>query len=414
MACLRPVSTDSGVEPKAQKSIIEIYTDWANHYLDKTKGRRRITNLQAELSDGLVLCEVIEAVTQQRIPDINKRPRTHAAMVTNIQACLNFLRAKGVAVEEIAPEEVREGNLKAILGLFFQLSRYKQQQKQLGGSGRGSVPSSPAKVSSIPVPGSCMSPKKDARKTGCPAADAAISNRSFLPAKSSHPASTTSAGAGKQGDRVGKAGGGGGDRPGIKPPSGKHTRTQPVYETNSQHSKQNMLERLKIGRTSAIPGSAGGAIKPGLGKRTSSSSGFSSARSDRSESSVSLSSDTNFPSPSALRRIQENQEIMQADQARRQGGLKNRLARSQAAKEKSCSPKRSPKLGRGSVTELKDYGPIDEGRTGGGPAAGGSGNNKPENYPPHAYSRNFFSSLTFSPIAILTEICFEISFYKKL
>ena len=50
----------------------------------------------------------------------------------------------------------------------------------------------------------------------------------------------------------------------------------------------------------------------GLGKRTSSSSGFSSGRSVSSgvsgeSSSVStLSSDTNFPSPSALRRINEN------------------------------------------------------------------------------------------------------------
>ena len=43
-----------------------------------------------------------------------------------------------------------------------------------------------------------------------------------------------------------------------------------------------------------------------MGKRTSSSSGFSSARSVGSESSVSISSDTNFPSPSALRRINEH------------------------------------------------------------------------------------------------------------
>ena len=49
-----------------------------------------------------------------------------------------------------------------------------------------------------------------------------------------------------------------------------------------------------------------------MGKRTSSSSGFSSARSDRSESSsVSVSSDTNFPSPAALRRIQESEVIKQ-------------------------------------------------------------------------------------------------------
>ena len=53
-------------------------------------------------------------------------------------------------------------------------------------------------------------------------------------------------------------------------------------------------------------------LQVGLGKRTSSSSGFGSARSDRSEgSSVSQSSDTNFPSPAALRRIQESEVIKQ-------------------------------------------------------------------------------------------------------
>ena len=61
---------------------------------EKTKGRRRIHDLQTEVSDGTVLCEVIEAVTQQKVPDVNRKPKSNSAMVTNIQACLNFLLAK--------------------------------------------------------------------------------------------------------------------------------------------------------------------------------------------------------------------------------------------------------------------------------------------------------------------------------
>ena len=60
------------------KSIIEIYTDWTNHYLDKLKGRQRIRDLQTELSDGLVLADVIEAVTSARVPDIVRKPKTPA------------------------------------------------------------------------------------------------------------------------------------------------------------------------------------------------------------------------------------------------------------------------------------------------------------------------------------------------
>ena len=52
-------------------------------------------------------------------------------MLHNLQQSLSFLAARGVAVEEVGARDVHEGNLKAILGLFFQLSRYKQQQKQL-------------------------------------------------------------------------------------------------------------------------------------------------------------------------------------------------------------------------------------------------------------------------------------------
>ncbi|KAG7277222.1 hypothetical protein CRUP_000451 [Coryphaenoides rupestris] len=51
-------------------------------------------------------------------------------MIDNIDACLSFLAAKGVNIQGLSAEEIRNGNLKAILGLFFSLSRYKQQQQQ--------------------------------------------------------------------------------------------------------------------------------------------------------------------------------------------------------------------------------------------------------------------------------------------
>jgi len=83
---------------KQAKSIIEIYTDWANHYLDKLKGSRKITDLQLDLADGIILCDVIEGVTGQKIANIHKKPKNYTQMVENIQACLNFLASKGVSV----------------------------------------------------------------------------------------------------------------------------------------------------------------------------------------------------------------------------------------------------------------------------------------------------------------------------
>ncbi|XP_046501901.1 neuron navigator 3 isoform X4 [Equus quagga] len=49
-------------------------------------------------------------------------------MIENVDVCLSFLAARGVNVQGLSAEEIRNGNLKAILGLFFSLSRYKQQQ----------------------------------------------------------------------------------------------------------------------------------------------------------------------------------------------------------------------------------------------------------------------------------------------
>uniref|UniRef100_A0A668AYF2 Neuron navigator 2 n=1 Tax=Myripristis murdjan TaxID=586833 RepID=A0A668AYF2_9TELE len=65
-----------------------------------------------------------------KIDDINGCPKSRSQMIENIDACLSFLAAKGVNIQGLSAEEIRNGNLKAILGLFFSLSRYKQQQQQ--------------------------------------------------------------------------------------------------------------------------------------------------------------------------------------------------------------------------------------------------------------------------------------------
>ncbi|KAK6169208.1 hypothetical protein SNE40_020304, partial [Patella caerulea] len=106
-----------------------IYTDWANHYLEKSRNKKFISDLQQDISDGVLLADVIEAVTNDKVKDIKLKPKNTAQMVDNINACLNFLSGLGVSVDGISAKDIKEGNLKAILGLFFSLSRYKQQQK---------------------------------------------------------------------------------------------------------------------------------------------------------------------------------------------------------------------------------------------------------------------------------------------
>ncbi|RXN11033.1 neuron navigator 3 isoform X2 [Labeo rohita] len=107
----------------------QIYTDWANHYLAKSGCPRLIKDLTQDIPDGVLLAEIIQIIANEKVEDINSCPKSHSQMIENVEACLNFLGARGVSVQGLSAEEVCNGNLKSILGLFFILSRYKQQQQ---------------------------------------------------------------------------------------------------------------------------------------------------------------------------------------------------------------------------------------------------------------------------------------------
>ncbi|XP_052609265.1 neuron navigator 3 isoform X2 [Peromyscus californicus insignis] len=124
---------ESGERKALQRTAKEredskIYTDWANHYLAKSGHKRLIKDLQQDIADGVLLAEIIQIIANEKVEDINGCPRSHSQMIENVEVCLSFLAARGVNVQGLSAEEIRNGNLKAILGLFFSLSRYKQQQ----------------------------------------------------------------------------------------------------------------------------------------------------------------------------------------------------------------------------------------------------------------------------------------------
>ncbi|XP_077354765.1 neuron navigator 3 isoform X8 [Festucalex cinctus] len=128
----QPVRTPEG-KSKAETEesrICKIYTDWANHYLAKSGCPRLIKDLSQDVTDGVLLAQIIQIIANEKVEDINGSPRSPSQMIENVDACLSFLDARGVNVQGLSAEEIRNGNLKSILGLFFILSRYKQQQQQ--------------------------------------------------------------------------------------------------------------------------------------------------------------------------------------------------------------------------------------------------------------------------------------------
>ncbi|XP_032213649.1 neuron navigator 2 isoform X9 [Mustela erminea] len=133
----------------------QIYTDWANHYLAKSGHKRLIKDLQQDVTDGVLLAQIIQVVANEKIEDINGCPKNRSQMIENIDACLNFLAAKGINIQGLSAEEIRNGNLKAILGLFFSLSRYKQQQQQPQKQ-HLSAPPPPAVAQAAGAPSQCQ------------------------------------------------------------------------------------------------------------------------------------------------------------------------------------------------------------------------------------------------------------------
>lgn len=44
--------------------FLQIYTDWANHYLEKSRSKKRVNSLATDCSDGVLLAEIIESVSK--------------------------------------------------------------------------------------------------------------------------------------------------------------------------------------------------------------------------------------------------------------------------------------------------------------------------------------------------------------
>ncbi|OQR75089.1 hypothetical protein BIW11_08654 [Tropilaelaps mercedesae] len=65
-----------------QKSIVEIYVDWANHYLERSGVRRHLGSLERDVRDGTLLALLIEAVLQCKVPAVNFSPATPQHMVS--------------------------------------------------------------------------------------------------------------------------------------------------------------------------------------------------------------------------------------------------------------------------------------------------------------------------------------------
>jgi filamin len=128
---------DADYKPPQDTRWIDIqkrtFTRWANNFL--LERMMKIEDLGRDLSDGLLLINLLEIISSKQIPNYNKKPKIRAQKLENTGACLQFLKNEGIKLVAIGPEDITDMNLKLILGLIWTIILRYQIARISGASG---------------------------------------------------------------------------------------------------------------------------------------------------------------------------------------------------------------------------------------------------------------------------------------
>jgi len=114
------------------------FTRWANNFL--LERMMKIEDLGTDLSDGLLLINLLEIISSKPIPSYNKKPKIRAQKLENTGTSLQFLKNEGIKLVAIGPEDITDCNLKLILGLIWTIIlRYQIQKSSAGGSAKNDL-----------------------------------------------------------------------------------------------------------------------------------------------------------------------------------------------------------------------------------------------------------------------------------
>ncbi|RDD47819.1 Interaptin [Trichoplax sp. H2] len=102
-------STAASIEQDKQECM-----KWINSYISKT-GHPLIVNLEEQLSDGLTLIKLLEALAGERLAKYYTLPKLRVQKIENTKECINFMAERGINVTGIRAEELASGNVKTML-----------------------------------------------------------------------------------------------------------------------------------------------------------------------------------------------------------------------------------------------------------------------------------------------------------
>eukprot|EP01087_Luapelamoeba_hula_P017398 TRINITY_DN547_c0_g1_i1.p1 TRINITY_DN547_c0_g1~~TRINITY_DN547_c0_g1_i1.p1 ORF type:complete len:2178 (+),score=469.78 TRINITY_DN547_c0_g1_i1:249-6782(+) len=96
------------------------FVRWCNAFLIQRD--IQITRFEDDLTDGLVLVNLLECLGGKKLPNPTKNPRMKIQKCINIQISLDWItKVEGLRLTNISPQDIYEGKTKLILGLIWTL-----------------------------------------------------------------------------------------------------------------------------------------------------------------------------------------------------------------------------------------------------------------------------------------------------
>jgi filamin len=100
------------------------FTKWVNVML-KVRGMH-IEDLDHDLKNGVLLINLLEVLSQKKIPVYNKHPRVINQKYENNNIAIDFITKEGIKLVNIGSEDLTDGRPKLILGLIWTLILHYQ------------------------------------------------------------------------------------------------------------------------------------------------------------------------------------------------------------------------------------------------------------------------------------------------
>jgi len=106
--------------PKYNDPDEQMLFAWANAKLRHAEAGQ-IEDVGAGFDNGIMLANLIKAVTGETVTKIAQNPRVLAMKLDNLKKCLERLDDLGVDVRDISPTNINQGDEKLIFGLLYKL-----------------------------------------------------------------------------------------------------------------------------------------------------------------------------------------------------------------------------------------------------------------------------------------------------